>query len=102
MKKVYLAASLLLLLNSTYLLAADAQAPQATIGLSNLKSILEHNPHPINTLDPKHSATLIYPAYKKNAIQRGASEANAIELEFDKNEILSAIRLIHFEPNIKN
>ncbi|MBU3637918.1 hypothetical protein [Polynucleobacter sp. es-MAR-4] len=102
MKKFYLATLFMLLLHSIHTLAADELTPQAIIGRSTLKSIIEHNPHPSNTLSSQYSTTLIYQAYKKGATQRSASESNAIELEFDRNEILSAIKLVHFEPSIKN
>lgn len=105
MKKVYLAAPFLLLLFTTHIPTANALTSPAIIGLSNLKSILEDNPHPSNTLRSKDAISLIYcyPTLKKQgALHRGEFEANAIELEFDKHEILSTIKLIRFEPSIKN
>lgn len=41
MKKIYLAVTFLLIMHTTSILAADALASPAIIGLSNLHSILE-------------------------------------------------------------
>jgi hypothetical protein len=105
MKKVFLAATFLLLLYTGDILAADDLTSQAVIGLSNLKSILDHNPHPSITSRSGHATSLIYyysAHNKQNTLRREESQANAIELEFDEHEILSAIKLIHFDPTLKN
>lgn len=105
MKKVYQALILLLLLDTPHIPAAETLASPAVIGLSDLKSILEYNPHPSKTLRSGRATSLIYYqlGYKKpNTLRTADFEANAIELEFNEHEILSAIKLIHFEPNTKN
>jgi hypothetical protein len=74
--------------------------PTATVGVSRLQQFTGQNltPKKIIRLDDKTTLIFTSAAQKyRSPNKRGFASANAIQLDFNEIEVLSAIRLIRFD-----
>ena len=72
----------------------------ATVGVSHLQQFLSENLNPKKIILLDNKTTLIFTSVTqkdRNLMKRDFSGANAIQLDFNEIEVLSAISLIRFD-----